>query len=490
MKNFILLLLCLQMSLAHAVIAQVDEKTKVISSQTSSEPVNNSLLANSKASKKGNNFQVLSASSGDLSGFSSSAPTNLSSQPTIKQPSETESGVQTIDEADPIEDEGKLTISGYLDSYYFTNFNNPASRDNMGVSGVGRGFDRKVDQFALGMVQTVFTYTNNKSEAVVDLAYGPNAQYGNYGNVPTAFPAYGYQVGKDDFFSALMIKQAYFKYNATDKLSFTLGQFGTHIGYEYIDAPLNFFYSINHTFNSGIPFYHTGLKSTYAFSEKVSLMLGVVNGFDYVQDNNRAKGLIGQLSLAPAEGLSIYFNYINTNESSADEFGKTPEGNFTVYDLNGGYQVSEKFNIGYWFMIGTQKGALGSPGTFIPADGDVLSKKDWYGANLYLTYSVTDVVSLGLRGEHFNNEDGARGLRNYDNLSGSYMGTSVNALTFTTNVKLAGGHLLLKPELRMDVFKKLDDAGYEQGSQQFMDADGLYTKNSQTTLGVAAIYKF
>ncbi len=387
------------------------------------------------------------------------------------------------------EEGGKLTVSGYLDVYYFTNFNKPASRDNMGVSGVGRGFDRKVDQFSLGMAQTVFTYKNKKSEAVIDLAYGPNGQYGTYGNVPTAFPAYGYQFGKDDFFSALIIKQAYFKYNVSDKWSFTAGQFGTHIGYEYIDAPLNFFYSINHTFNSGIPFYHTGLKSTYAFSDKVSLMLGVVNGFDYVQDNNRAKGLIGQLSLAPVKGLSIYFNYINSNESTADALGKTPKGNFTVYDLNGGYQATDKLFIGYWFMYGSQKGTLGSPGTFIPADGDVDKVKNWYGANLYLTYAFTDVFALGFRGEHFNNDDGARGLRNYDSVNDTYVGTSANTFTLTGNITLADGHLLLKPELRMDVFKKMDEAGNEQ-SQQFMDADGLFTKNSQTTLGMAAIYKF
>src|SRR5262245_1445470 len=35
------------------------------------------------------------------------------------------------------EEDGKLTVSGYLDSYFFHNFNNPASRDNMGQSGVG-----------------------------------------------------------------------------------------------------------------------------------------------------------------------------------------------------------------------------------------------------------------------------------------------------------------------------------------------------------------
>ncbi len=43
---------------------------------------------------------------------------------------------------------------------------------------------------------------------------------------------------------------------------------------------------------------------------------------------------------------------------------------------------------------------------------------------------------------------------------------------------------------RMYVFKKFDDSSQEQGSHQFMGADGIYTKNSQTALGIAAIYKF
>lgn len=384
-------------------------------------------------------------------------------------------------------EEGKFSVSGYIDTYYFTNFNKPSSRDNMGQSGVGRGFDRRVDQFQIGMVQTVFKYTNSKSEVVADLAFGPSAQYGNYGNVPNLSPAYGYTLG-NDVFSAVMIKQAYFKYNATEKLSFTAGQFGTHIGYEYIDAPLNFFYSINHTFNSGIPFYHTGVKASYAFSDKVSLMLGAVNGFDYVHDNNRAKGLIGQLSLLPAEGLSVYFNFISSNESNADATGSTPDGNFTVYDLNGGYQATDKLFIGYWVMYGTQHGTLGSPGTFVPADGDVDATKSWYGANLYFTYALSDLFSLGFRGEYFNNDSGARGLRNFDS-SGQALGASATTYTLTGNFTLADGHLLLKPELRADVFNKLSGTGNEQ-SQQFMDSDGLYTKNGQTTLGLAAIYKF
>ena len=383
---------------------------------------------------------------------------------------------------------GKFSVSGYLDSYYFTNFNKPASRDNMGISGVGRGFDRRVDQFQLGMVQTVMKYTNKKSEMIADLAYGPSAQYGNYGNVPNFGNAYGYAIGNDTY-SSVIIKQAYWKYNATDKLSFTMGQFGTHIGYELIEASLNYFYSINHTFNSGIPFYHTGLKSTYAFSDKVSLMLGVVNGFDYVHDNNRAKGLIGQLALAPAENLTMYINYISSNEANSDATGKTPKGNFTVYDINGVYTLSDKFYIGYWAMLGTQHGTLSSPGTFVPADGDVDKTKKWWGANLYFVYNTSDLFSIGLRAEHFNNDEGARGLRSFDSATDTWAGTSASTLTLTGSFNLADGNLVIKPELRADIFKKMSGAGLES-SQQFQDSDGNYTKNSQTTLGVAAIYKF
>ena len=43
-----------------------------------------------------------------------------------------------------------LSFSGYFDTYYFGNFNNPSTRDNLGSSGISRGFDRYVGQFQLG----------------------------------------------------------------------------------------------------------------------------------------------------------------------------------------------------------------------------------------------------------------------------------------------------------------------------------------------------
>ncbi|GAB3639345.1 hypothetical protein GCM10027422_49360 [Hymenobacter arcticus] len=87
------------------------------------------------------------------------------------------------------------------------------------------------------------------------------------------------------------IKQAYFTYRATPKLSFTVGQFGTHIGYAVIDAPLNYNYSLSNLFNNG-PFYHLGLKVGYSFNDRAALMLGVANNWDNLTDDNTQKSLI------------------------------------------------------------------------------------------------------------------------------------------------------------------------------------------------------
>ena len=48
-------------------------------------------------------------------------------------------------------------------------------------------------------------------------------------------------------------------------------------------------------------------------------------------------------------------------------------------------------------------------------------------------------------------------------------------------------NLLLKPEVRLDDF---DEIGAQVKPQQFMDEDGNFTESSQTTVGMAAIFKF
>lgn len=373
------------------------------------------------------------------------------------------------------EDKGKFTYSGYFDTYYFANLNSPASRSNLGSSGISRGFDRYPGQFQLGMFLNRMTYSFKNAEVVGEIGFGPNVEYGSYGN------DFRYRWGTvlaNSTYSAIMIKQAYINYKVNDKLTFTMGQFGTHIGYEYIDAPLNFFYSINNTFNAGIPFYHLGAKATYVFSDKVSLMGGIVNGTDGYNDNNRGKSFIGQLFVNPAKGLNIYFNTIQGNEANARTNGSDTTSWFGVLDLVINYQISERFYMGGWFMLGSLKGEFQGSKYFSKTE-------NWGGANLYLQYKLNDVYSIGTRIEYFDNTSGARALLT------NGQGTDVYTYTFTSNISLADGKLTLKPEFRTDVFKKLTDpSGNEDNIQQFMDSDGKFSKNTQSTIGMAVVYKF
>ena len=358
---------------------------------------------------------------------------------------------------DKEEDKGKLTFSGYIDSYYVLNFNNPTDRSNLGASGTARAFDQKSGQFSLGLVQTKLGYAYKNTDVVVDLTFGPNADLGQYGNVIGP-------LGRGT--TALAIKQAYFNWKPTDKLTLTAGQFGTHIGYEVIDAPLNYHYSLSNLFNNG-PFYHIGVKAQYAFSDKFSLMGGLVNNVDNLNDNNGKSGLIAQAFVSPVAGWNVYVNGITSNEASPDASGKTPDAYYALLDLTTTYQITDKFLLGLNAATGAQKGDY-------QGGGGPSTKKTWGGFAIYPKYDFSSTFSLGARFESFDNKSGVRGLRLADGT-----GVKVTSFTVTPTFTVADGHLLLKPELRIDSYDK----------NFFVDGDGKDQK-SQTTLTWAMIYKF
>ena len=77
---------------------------------------------------------------------------------------------------------GKFTFSGYMDTYYFGNFNNPKSQSNLGLNGPGvgnaRAFDQRAGQFGIGLVQAKAIYSASKVDAVMDLTFGPFSDLG------------------------------------------------------------------------------------------------------------------------------------------------------------------------------------------------------------------------------------------------------------------------------------------------------------------------
>jgi hypothetical protein len=337
-----------------------------------------------------------------------------------------------------------LTFSGYVDTYYFANFNGVQS--NLGASGFERIFDQKANNFQVGLAQLKTTYSTEKVTGVIDLTFGNHGDLGNYGNPISPL---GAQFGS----TGLALKQAYLTWKMSDKVSLTGGQYGTNVGYEVIDAPVNFNYSLSNMFGNG-PFYHTGVKLDVAATDKFAFMLGITNGLDSKDDNNKAKGFQGQITLKPVDGWSVYLNYFGSDEG-------VEEKNMTSwYDLTTSYQVTEKMLIGLNAVTG--KNATGT----------------WGGAALYLNGKVTEKFSLGTRMEYFDNSKG-----------GIYLVDADGAGVYTTGITLTGNYdvspnLKFKPEYRFDSYKN------SAGTYQLYDKDGGLTKKSQSTLGAALIFYF
>jgi hypothetical protein len=343
------------------------------------------------------------------------------------------------------EEEKPLVFSGYVDSYYFANFS--GSQTNLGASGFERIFDQKANNFQVGLAQFKTTYTTKKVTGVIDLVFGNHGDLGNYGNVISPL---GSEIGT----TGLAIKQAYLTWNFNDKVSLTAGQYGTNVGYEVIDAPVNFNYSLSNMFGNG-PFYHTGIKLDVAATDKFGFMVGLTNGLDSKDDNNKSKGLQAQISLKPVENWSVYLNYFGSNESTDDT-----KNMYTWYDLTTSYQVTDNFLVGVNAVTG--KNNTGS----------------WGGAALYLNGKVSEKFSLGTRIEYFDNSKG--GIYLVDEDGG---GVSVTSLTLTGSYQVSD-NLLFKPEYRFDSYKNANN------TFQIYDKDGGLTKKSQSTLGAALIFYF
>jgi len=348
----------------------------------------------------------------------------------------------------PEETKNPLTFSGYLDTYYFLNSNR--TKSNLGASGFERIFDQHANSFQVGLAQLKSTYSSGKVTGVLDLVFGNHADLANYGNIVSPLGGNG---------SALALKQAYVSYQMSDKWSITAGQFGTNIGYEVIDAPVNYNYSLSNLFGNG-PFYHTGVKLQYSPSDRVGLMVGLNNGLDSKDDNNTSKGAMAQLFLSPKEGFSIYLNWFGSNEAADGDV----KNYFRVYDITSTFQVNEKTLIG----LNAASGHNASGG--------------WSGAAIYAQQSLTEKFGLGLRLEHFDNSSGAIYLTKGEGANDAPIGVSVTSSTLTGNLKL-GDNLLFKPEVRFDTYSKAN------GVTQFTNKEGKGV-DSQATYGGAFIFYF
>ena len=104
-------------------------------------------------------------------------------------------------------------------------------------------------------------------------------------------------------------------------IRFDLGKMVTYFGAEVIEAIDNPNYSRSFLFNYAIPFTHTGLKMSYAFTDALSASFHIVNGWDNSTDNNRGKCYGTSISFTPAEVFALTVNGMTGPEQDEQGVG-------------------------------------------------------------------------------------------------------------------------------------------------------------------------
>jgi len=326
--------------------------------------------------------------------------------------------------------------------------------------------------FASGVADRVFdTEPNsfNLHQAALTIDYQPKEGFGGLVNLTAGRDARIIaSVGETT--SNFDVTQAFVQY-AHGPLTIIGGKFVTLAGAEVINSTQDTNYSRSILFGYAIPFSHTGARLTYAASDQLSVIVGVNNGWDQLQDANKQKtGELG-VSFTPTKLFSLTVQgYSGVEQVSGGAFvGAGIHGLRTLVDAVGTYNATSQLT----FILNVDWGQQENVTSLV--DGTSI-KARWDGAAAYANYQVNDQWRLSVRAEYFDDKDGYR--------TGVIQKWKEATLTLAY---LPTKFIELRGEVRGD---KSDSNAFVKDAAFFSGVAGAGVTDNQTSLGLEAVYKF
>lgn len=322
------------------------------------------------------------------------------------------------------------------------------------ASGVNdRVFDFKHDSAYFHALDLTFTNTpDNGWGGLLDVTIGKDADtIAAYGTISKSK---GPANGAHHYFDPTQ----FYVYYGTPPLSIIVGKFITSAGAEVIKSDGNVNYSRSILFGYAIPFTHTGIRAMYKVSDQLTLMGGVNQGWDAVQDPNHAKTLELGGTFAPSKLFSVVVGYHRGQERVTNYPKSDANGLRNLFDVVGTLNATDQLTFVVNYDYGDQDRATASGGKAI-----------WQGVAGYANYQLNDQWRLSLRGEYFDDRDGYR--------------TGIAQKWKEATLTLA--YLPTKEwEIRAETRADRSD------QYAFFKTDGNSVTKSQHSFGLEALYKF
>ena len=309
----------------------------------------------------------------------------------------------------------------------------------------------------------------NLHQAALTIAYQPKEGFGGLVNLTAGRDA-RVIASAGEATSNFDVTQAFAQY-AHGPLTVIGGKFITLAGAEVINSTLDTNYSRSILFGYAIPFAHTGVRLTYAASDQLSLIVGVNNGWDQLQDQNKQKTAELGVSFIPSKLFSLAVQgYSGVEQLAGGAFiGAGTHGVRDLIDAVATYNATSQLT----FILNAD---WGSQDNFTSLVNGAPIKAKWDGVAAYANYQANDQWRLSVRAEYFDDKDGYR--------TGVIQKWKEGTLTLAY---LPTKFIELRGEVRYD---KSDSGAFVKDSTFLSGTPGTGVTDNQTSVDVEAIYKF
>ena len=251
-------------------------------------------------------------------------------------------------------------LSGAIDTSFTQNFNNPGTNVNS-----LRIFDTQANSFVPQVAQFMVERPAAAGSATDRVGFRARVNYGPQSRFSRART--NYQFGTDN--TELDVHELYGEYIVPvgNGLKIQFGKINTLIGLEVINSWENPNFSRSWTFGLAQAFTETGIRFTYPFASWATMAVGLVNGWDNIEDNNRGKTVTWNLNLTPDPmfGIIFYGGYGAEQSNGNAIFGNAAAG-ICAIGTTGCDPTAKRL-------------VVGSLITIKPTDSDTLIIEPYYG---------------------------------------------------------------------------------------------------------------
>jgi len=267
-----------------------------------------------------------------------------------------------------------LKITGYLETYYSYDFNQPENNTRPGFF----YSHNRHNEVALNLGLIKANYDNGMLRGNLALMAGSYANANLAAEPGTLKNVYEANAG--------------IKISKNSNLWVDAGIFTSHIGFESAIGK-DCWTLTRSILADNSPYYESGAKLSYTSPSGKWFVSGLVlNGWQRIErvDGNRTLGFGHQLIFKPNAKVTLNSSSFIGNDKPQDDKRMRYFHNFF-----GQFQLSEKFGLIAGFDIGAEQQAKGSD-----------SYNCWYTPVVIAKFAVTDKASITARGEYYADENG------------------------------------------------------------------------------------